>query len=159
LTTPESARNDGFMASKSSISIYSAFFLKAIFIASAIMFGSMALGEICYDKSLFNGFLSRPILWVGVFLETTLATLFMTTIGALVLYRFRRLDRKLFALTSTAVWGLLGAIVIALYSYFYWTREWHITNLAPGLVFGWILPGLLSIICFVWLSFDLRLMT
>lgn len=61
---------------------------------------------------------------------------FMTVIGALILYRFRFLDKKLFALTSIAVWGLLGIVVIALYSHFYWTREWHITEMTPGLVFG-----------------------
>jgi hypothetical protein len=126
-------------------------------VASAIMFGCMALGEICYDKTLFNGFLSRPILWAGVFLETTIATALMTTLGALALYRFRFLGKRLFALTSTAIWCLLGIGIIALYRYFYWTREWHITEMAPGLVFGWILPGLISIFCFVWLSFDLRL--
>ena len=58
------------------------------------MFGCMALGEFLYDKSLISGFLGRPLLWVGIFLETSVATLFMTTLGAVILYRFRSLDKK-----------------------------------------------------------------
>ncbi len=147
------------MALKNKVVIYCAFFLKAVFIATVIMFGCMALGEIFYDKNLFSGFLRSPMLWVGIFLETSAATVSMTTIGAIILYRFRFLDKNLFARISAAVWCLLGIVVIALYSHFYWTRDWHITAMAPGLVFGWILPGLLSVICFVWLSLDLRTIT
>lgn len=120
------------------------------------MFGCMALGELYWDKNLFSGFLRKPILWLGIFLETTVATAFMTTLGALILSRFRFLDKRIFVGVSAGVWSLLGIAVVALYSHFYWTRDWNITAMAPGLVFGWILPGLLSILCFVWLSIDLR---
>lgn len=76
------------------LSVYVSFFLKAVLIASAIMLICMALGELCWDKNLFSGFLYRPILWAGIVLETTVATLFMTTLGALILYRFRFFDKK-----------------------------------------------------------------
>ncbi len=145
------------MKSRSRLSVYGAFFLKAVLIASVIMFVCMVLGEVCWDKNLFSGFLRKPVLWGGIFLETTVATLFMTTLGALILYHFRFLNKKFFVGVSSAVWCLLGIVVIALYSHFYWIRDWHITAITPGLFFGWILPGMLSVICFVWLSLDLRI--
>lgn len=144
------------MKSKSRMSVYGKFILKAILVASLIMFGCMALGEIFYDRNLFSGFLGKPLLWAGVFLETSVATILLAAVGALILYRFRFLSQKLFAGVSLAVWCLLDLILIVLYGHFYWEREWHITAMTPGLIFGWILPGLLTLVCFVALSFDLR---
>ncbi len=143
---------------KTRFSIYTLFFLKAVSAASVIMFTCMALGELVYDKNLFSGFLSKPFLWVGVFLETSIATILMTAMGALILSYFRFLSKKAFASISAIVWCLLGILLIALYNYFYWKRDWHLTEIAPGLMFGWILPGVLSIIYFVSLSLDLRQM-
>ena len=121
------------------------------------MFVCMALGELVYDKNLFSGFLRKPILWAGVLLETSVATIFMTSLGALILYRFRFLNKTMYVGLSALVWCLLGMLLIALYSHFYWTRDWHLTSIAPGLIFGWILPGVLSIVYFVTISLDLRL--
>lgn len=148
--------DDNFMLSKSRTRLYGAFYLNAVIGASIIMFGCMAAGEIIYDRNLFRGFLGEPSLWVGIFMETSIATMFMTVIGSLILYWFRSLRKDVFARVSAVVWCSLGLILIALYSHFYWTREWHLTAIAPGLVFGWILPGLLSIIYFVSLSLKLR---
>ena len=100
----------------------------------------MALGELLYDKSLFSGFLTKPKLWLGVFFETSVATIMMTGAGALIRSRLYYLRIEMFALASFLVWSLLGLLLIFLYSHFYWTREWHLTSIAPGLLFGWIAP-------------------
>jgi hypothetical protein len=144
------------MNTRSRLSIYVAFFLKAVFSALVIMFGCMALGELTYDAKLFSGFLKRPSLWVGILEETFIATLLMTALGACILHRFRFSSRRVFIRVSAFVFCLLGLILIALYSHFYWTRDWHITAMAPGLIFGWFLPGLLTVISFVSFSLHLR---
>ncbi|RYZ92444.1 MAG: hypothetical protein EOP06_04240 [Proteobacteria bacterium] len=144
------------MENRKRFSTYAAFFLKAILAASVIMFVCMALGELLYDKNLFSGFLSRPSLWGAVFLETAIATIFMTMIGSLILFHFRFFERKVFAGISAGVWSGLGAALIVVYAHFYWTREWHITAIAPGLIFGWILPGVLFITYLVYSSLALR---
>ncbi len=59
-------------------------------------------------------------------------------------------------MASVMTWLSLSALLVGLYAHFYWTREWHLTAMAPGLIFGWILPGTLTLICFVRFSLKLR---
>jgi hypothetical protein len=35
---------------------------------------------------------------------------------------------------------------------FYWPREWHLTAIQPGLIFGWIIPCALILGAFIWFS-------
>lgn len=144
------------MNNKSKVSIFSLFVLKSVLAASLIMFLCMAIGELFYDKNLFSGFLHRPTLWTAIFFETGVATILMTTIGALVLYQFRDKTKKQFLSVAALTWLLLDVLLISAYSYFYWTRDWHITKIAPGLIFGWILPGTLFTTYLIYSSFDLK---
>lgn len=144
------------MKNRNRFSTYAAFYLKAILAASIIMFACMALGELLYDNNLFSGFLTRPSLWGAVFFETAIATILMTAIGSVILFRFRTYQRKVFVGISAGVWCGLGTALIILYSYFYWTREWQITAIAPGLIYGWILPGFIFITYLVSSSLSLR---
>lgn len=120
------------------------------------MFVSMAAGELLIDSNLFSGFLKKPFIWYGIFLETGAATLLFSTIGLLILSRFRFLGKKAFSRVSLATWIFLSIILMALYAYFYWPREWHLTALTPGLIFGWLIPGILTIGWLVLFSLDLR---
>ena len=144
------------MVGRSKPALYSMFLLKAILAATLIMFGCMSMGELLYDENLFSGFLKRPSLWFGVFLETTIATIFMTAVGGLILYRFRYLSRNAFVRVAVVAWCLSGCALVALYSAFYWTRAWHLTVITPGFIFGWILPGLLFVTYLVFSSLEMR---
>ena len=136
--------------------VYALFLSKALVAGLLIMFVCMASGELLYDSHLFSGFLTRPKLWIGIFFETTVAVTLMGIVASPVLYRFRFSTRRHFIVVSTLTWIALGCALVGLNSHFYWTREWHLTAIAPGLFFGWFLPGLLTVICFVWLSTGLR---
>ncbi|RYZ93291.1 MAG: hypothetical protein EOP06_01445 [Proteobacteria bacterium] len=144
------------MKSKNGLSTYGLFVLKAVLVASVLMFGCMSLGELVYDENLFSGFLHRPPLWFGILVETAIATLFMTLLGTPILYRLRYFHRRSFAVAATIIWCIAGLCLVGLYSYFYWTREWHITALTPGFIFGWILPGMLFVAYLVFTSLELR---
>ena len=128
-----------------------AFIAKCTFAAQLIMFSCMAAGEILYDENLFRGFLKRPEVWIYILLETAIASLPVCLIGLAVLKSgsdiFAAKDETEFAKKSAGVWITLGLAVIALYRFFYWPREWRLTAVAPGLIFGWILPCILTLIC------------
>lgn len=116
----------------------------------------MALGELLIDPGLFSGFLLKPNLWAGIFIETSMATLVISLIGLFVLSKFRLVHRGAFVVISAVTWLLLSFALVALYAHFYWVREWHLTILTPGLIFGWIIPGCLTIGCLVLFSLGLR---
>lgn len=128
------------------------FILKCLVASELLMFGSMAAGELFVDPNLFSGFLSKPQLWIGVLLETAVATLPVCFFGAFILSKvnFRSIER--FLLASLGVWLALCSSVVALYKIFYFPRDWKLTLLHPGMLFGWIIPGVLIIGCFVWFS-------
>lgn len=128
------------------------FVLKCLLASELLMFGSMALGELLIDPNLFSGFLNKPQLWIGVLLETAVATLPVCFVGVFILSKvnFRSIER--FLLVSLGVWLALCSSVVALYKMFYFPRDWKLTLLHPGILFGWIIPGILIIGCFVWFS-------
>lgn len=144
------------MTSRYNLLTYSLFVVKSVSTATVVMFLCMAMGELFFDKNLFSGFLQKPSLWALIFIETCVAAVPMTVLGALFLYRFRLAIKKKFVLASVTTWLSLSALLVGLYAHFYWTREWYLTSMAPGLIFGWILPGTLTLICFVRFSLKLR---
>lgn len=128
------------------------FVLKSLLAAELLMFGSMAFGELFIDPNLFSGFLNKPSLWVGVLLETAIATLPVCFIGSWILSKVSFQSMRNFLLASSGVWLLLCSSVVVVYKVLYFARDWKITLLHPGILFGWIIPGILIIGCFVWFS-------
>lgn len=128
------------------------FIVKCVFVSCLLMFGSMAVGELFIDPNLFSGFLSKPELWFGIFLETAIATLPVCLLGTWFLSKVQFQDKRKFLFGSLATWLLLCSLVIALYKIFYFPREWKLTSIEPGLILGWVAPGILIIACFVWFS-------
>lgn len=128
------------------------FVLKCLLASELLMFGSMAAGEIFIDPNLFSGFLTKPLLWGGVLLETAIATLPVCFVGAWILWKVNFEYRRNFFMASLGVWLVLCSSVVVLYKIFYFPREWKLTLLHPGILFGWVFPGILIIGCFVWFS-------
>jgi hypothetical protein len=128
-----------------------AFVTKCTLAAQLIMFTSMAAGELLYDANLFRGFLKRPEIWIYILIETTFASLPVCLTGFAILKSnsdlFAAKNETHFAKKAAIVWLGLGVLVIVLYKIFYWPREWRLTAVAPGLIFGWILPCSLTLFC------------
>jgi hypothetical protein len=129
------------------------FILKCMFISGFLMFVSMAAGEIFVDNNLFSGFLHRPSIWHGIFLESGIATFPVCLIGLFALGRVRTASKKTFLAISLAIWMLLGSAIIALYKIFYWSRDWHLTAIEPGANL-WLDHSLLVDTCFLRNVFD-----
>ncbi len=128
------------------------FIVKCFIASELLMFGSMASRELFFDPNLFSGFLSKPEIWYGIFLETALATLLVCLIGVWILSWIKFKDRRNFLIASIGTWVLLCSFVVAVYKIFYFPREWKLTSIEPGLIFGWIIPGVLTLACFAWFS-------
>lgn len=128
------------------------FVLKCLLVSELLMFGSMAAGELFIDPNLFSGFLSKPEIWYGIFLETAIATLPVCLLGAWILSKSKIQTKRNFLFASLITWLLLCVSVAGLYKIFYFPREWKLTLLHSGILFGWIIPGILIITCFVWFS-------
>jgi hypothetical protein len=133
-----------------------AFITKCTLTAQLIMFTCMAAGEILYDANLFRGFLKRPEIWIYILLETAMASVPVCLTGFSILKSgsdfLSAKDETHFTKKAAIVWLSLGLIVIALYKIFYWPREWRLTAVAPGLIFGWILPCSLTLLCWSFFS-------
>lgn len=128
------------------------FVLKCLLASELLMFGSMAAGEIFIDSNLFSGFLNKPEIWYGIFLETAIATLPVCLLGAWILWKSKIQTRRNFLFASLGTWLLLCLSVVGLYKIFYFPRDWKLTLLHPGILFGWVIPGVLIIACFVLFS-------
>ncbi len=112
----------------------------------------MAAGELLVDPNLFSGFLHRPSLWAGVFLESATWTMPVILIGLFILGRLRFLNRSHFLTATFFVWFGLGAVIVVLYKFFYWPRTWHLTRIEPGIIFGWGVPCAFILIAYSILS-------
>ncbi len=128
------------------------FILKCIIASELLMFGSMAAGEFFVDSNLFSSFLSKPEIWYGIFVESAIATFPVCLLGALILSKIRLQNKRNFLLASLGTWLVLCSCVVVLYNIFYFPREWKLTLLHPGILFGWVIPGILIIGSFVWFS-------
>lgn len=128
------------------------FILKSLLASELLMFGSMAAGEIFIDSNLFSGFLRRPEIWHGIFLETAIATLPVCLLGAWILWKIKIYSKQSFLFVSLGTWLVLCFSVVGLYKIFYFPRDWKLTLLHPGILFGWVIPGILIIACFVLFS-------
>ena len=132
------------------------FVLKCVLVSELLMFGSMTAGELLIDPNLFSGFLNKPEIWYGIFLETAIATLPVCLLGAWILSKSKIQTKRNFLFASLGIWILLCLSVVVLYKIFYFPREWKLTLLHPGILFGWVIPGVLIIGCFVWFSDNLH---
>ncbi len=125
---------------------------KCLLAAEILMFGSMAAGEVFIDLNLFGGFLTKPEIWYGIFFETAIAVLPVSLSGTWVLSKVRFQTKRIFLIASLSTWLLLCLMVVVFYQIFYFSNEWKVALLHPAMLFGWIIPGILIIGCFVWLS-------
>lgn len=128
------------------------FALKCILVSGLIMFASMAVGEIFVDPNLFRGFLGKPQIWYALFIESSIAVLPVCLIGMLILRFVRPKSKEGFLLISSGVWISLGLSILLLYKAFYFPREWRLTLPGPGILFGWVIPCSLILICMIWFS-------
>lgn len=128
------------------------FILKCLLASELLMLGSMAVGELFIDSNLFSGFFGKPEIWYGIFLETAIATLPVCLLGAWILWKSNIQTKRNFLLASLGTWLLLCLSVIGLYKIFYFPREWKLTLLHPGILFGWGIPGILIVASFVLFS-------
>jgi hypothetical protein len=131
------------------------FLLKCCLSTGFFMFTSMIAGEIFVEPNLFGGFSQRPALWLEVLLESTVWTFPIALIGLLILGRFQGFTRKKYILASTGLWVALNVLIIIIYKFFYWPRAWHLTDLHPGLIFGWVIPCILILCSYSFFSLQL----
>lgn len=124
--------------------------------AVIIMFSCMMAGEILYDENLFRGFLKRPGIWPAIILETAIASLLVSQIGLFFLKKLIEFEpiksEADFLKKSAFTWVSVGLVLVVFYWLFYWPREWRLTAMGAGLLFGWILPGILTLAAWTYFS-------
>ena len=120
-------------------------------IGSCIMVSSMLLGEELHGP-IFNGFLSKPHLWLVAGLETTVWVFPSTFLVAVLLGKRKYTKDVTQILYSLGLWAGIAVLILIVYyllgstpkapqAYFF-SRHY---------LYGWYIPGFISILIFSYL--------
>ncbi len=119
------------------------------------MFLCMAAGELFVDREMFRGFLSKPVIWPLVFLETAVWLLPFMLLIVPLLNRLKKKEPKSAAKIIAASWIVVGLLVATGYNFAYFSSDWSVSQIArPDITFGWTLPYLIILASFIYLSLD-----
>ena len=128
------------------------FVLKCSLVCIVIMFGSMISGELFIRSSLFNNFISSPQLWGWVSLETAISIIPISLIGATTIYNLKEMKKSRLLIYSFIVWFSLYMLLAIIYKIAIIPNSSNLSLLKPEVVWGWIIPGTLTLSFQVWLS-------
>jgi hypothetical protein len=129
------------------------FALTCAFAGGLAMFVCMAAGELFADPEMFRGFLKKPTIWPMIFVESAIWVLPFIFLILPLLNRLKNADPKKASWIISLSWIVVGLFVAIAYKLTYHSSEWSFIQLwRPDIVFGWILPYLLILATFVYLS-------
>lgn len=122
-------------------------------VGGLIMLLAMMVGEWLYGP-IFNGFIHKPRLWLMAFLETIFWMLPLTWISGLFIAKLPFRNTGKLILVMVGFWLLVSISIFALYIGVSDPRLplWHKAWVTPVYVFGWYLPGVMTILIFSTMS-------
>ena len=128
------------------------FTAKCTFICIVIMFTSMIAGELFIRSDLFNNFTTTPVLWGWISLETAISIIPVTLLGSIIINSFKSVDKNKFLIFSLVTWIFLYLLVAIFYKIAIVPNSSDLSILKPEIVWGWLIPGLLTMLFQIWLS-------
>ena len=117
-----------------------------------IMIISMMAGEYFIREDLFRNFTQSPIMWGWISIEFTIAFFPIAVLGFFILYKFKNLNKQRFLLFSTTTWISLFVFIALIYRLAGFVNEWSIVIIKPGVIFGWFIPGTITLFVLIWFS-------
>ena len=123
------------------------------FVGGGVMLVAMLLGEY-FHGPIFYGFSQKPHLWFLCFLETIVWVVPLTGLAAFIFSRFPGVTGVRLIALSMGFWISLSTCVFLIYQLYSDSRlpPWSEANITLPYVFGWYIPGVITIALFSLLS-------
>lgn len=123
-------------------------------IGGGVMLLAMLLGEYLYGP-IFNGFLYKPILWIFALIETVVWVIPLTYSVLFFISKFPKIKGVRLIGLSFCLWVGLSLCVFLIYQIALGDPRlpiWNEAKISPSYIFGWYIPGVITIILFSILS-------
>lgn len=123
-------------------------------IGGGVMLAAMLVGEYLHGP-IFNGFLHKPHLWIFALLETLFWVIPLTWVASVFIKKFPKIKGASLVGLSMIFWIGLSAGIFLIYQVVFVDSRlplWSEANIGLPYVFGWYIPGAITIILFSVLS-------
>jgi len=123
-------------------------------IGGGVMLAALLVGEELHGP-IFNDFLHKPYLWIFAFLETLFWVIPLTWIASVFIDKFPEIKGAYLAGLSIVYWVALSVGIFLMYQVVIVNTRlplWSEANLGLPYLFGWYIPGVITIFLFSALS-------